>query len=340
MKKCTSASSSTPRNNLHGLWLGLFVATASQAAGAEALPFCDVDVGQVLGWTEDGRYFLYRVETKSQKKKLDSAAANRIGTGVVAVDGFSGARLPFGAWPEGVSCESREGSKEGNGIDFERWLETRSLVAPVAITNGGKGWAIVYKHDSGFGQWKGKRYWYDHGVEGEMWPGRTTLRVVIRRWGREFSYVRRTIETDSYSFGMHSVWAFPSPDYKRMAWVFTMKGHRGTEMYVGPTLDVEITPLGGPRIELAVPFSDVEKAWMLSKTLLSNTRYAPVKVYAATNKNRVSTEIFARTVFLPDARSLGSLLGVPADSVNPLTWKTSGDVVLAFGKDVFEQRGD
>jgi hypothetical protein len=82
-----------------------------------------------------------------------------------------------------------------------------------------------------------------------------------------------------------------------MARVFTIKGYCGTEGCVGRGLAVEITSLGGPKIELAAPFSDFEDAWRMSNTLLSATRYAPVEVYTATNREQVSTEIFAGELF-------------------------------------------
>lgn len=340
MKRCTLASSSIRRHRRYCLSTGFLAVLVSHSAGASGLPSFDVGVGKVIGWSNDGRYFHYCVHRDNRKSTRESASAGCEGGRVLVVDGFTGARLTLDDCAGATAREKRGSTSEvgRTGTDFRHGQ--RGLEVPAASREGENDWKILYRHDDGFGRWKGTQYWYDHGIEGELWPGRSTLHVGLKRWGREFWYLRRITDTDFYSFGMRSVWAFASPDQKRIAWVFATKGYCGTERCVAPELEVEITALGGPRVELAVPFLDFERAWRISVALLSAGRFAPTKVYAAADKERKATQIYTKASYLRDARTLGALLRIAEDSIKPLTWETTADVVLALGKDLSSSGGN
>jgi hypothetical protein len=296
------------------------------ALGAEAPAQPKPADPTLVGWTEDGGFYVYEFNRHITQYQPSYEADVRV---AVVLSARTGEERFYLLDPARDQKEPLRHAREYGfrGIapieDYARWRKTHRLVPG---TSGpalpGRTAVAAVEQTQGTGGWEGSVYRYSI----PPWAGeaRATLTFVVRDGDRRQEHARDESEsTDAPMSGY--VIPLHDPVGHRIAWFWLfVTRNRGTDEPV-----VRLGPSAGPKIELRASKELLPRVIPAVTARLEEAGFYPTSAKPSRDEHRTS-EVFAAPGFEEAARQIAALVPGGA-AVKPLDWASDFSIVVALG---------
>ena len=225
-------------------------------------------------------------------------------------------------WLE-VGARSHEGWPDAAA--FEAFVKANAVALKVSRSSADGKLKAAATVKPGSGRWEKDSFEFQ-GDEGGSAPRSTITLYVTRAERRSPSFVWQGEGPGggALSGNVRPIW---SPDGARVAWVI----HRNAGMLRDrEETFVRLGPAGGPRVELALAKALDAVAAARVREALGMKNFVVVKESPALKAREVSV-VYGAKGFEDDAKAIAALVPGGA-TVEPLSWKTDAEVVVAVGQ--------